>query len=98
MEMEEMMALLIQNRKGDLGKVITNDQSVEITLRRSEILKFNSGPKKMKIQCLGGTLWITQKDDVEDTFIQAGQSFVPSLRGLVVVQGFPCGRASIHMG
>ena len=92
------MALYIQNKNGNSAKLITNDQGVEITLRKSEILEFNGEPQKTKIKCLGGTLWITQKDDVEDTLLQEGQTFVPKVRGLVVVQGFPCGRASIQIG
>lgn len=38
------------------------------------------------VQCLSGRLWVTQVDDFDDYFLEAGEAFVVTQPGLVLVE------------
>ena len=94
---EVQMEYTIKNQNGKLGKMVSNCQSAEVTITRTEIFELDSNPNKTNIKCLDGTLWITQNNDLQDYFINKGQSFTATNHGRVLVQGLPLGRARVSI-
>ena len=89
------MEFEIGTKNGYLGKVTSNSQEGEVNLKKAEVFVLSSKPNQTSIECLNGTLWITQNNDIEDYFIKEGQTFTVTKRGRVLIQGFPSGRAII---
>lgn len=76
-------------------QVVISDIRSEIDLDGKELLKFASWLPGTRVMCTTGTLWLTQQGDLHDHFLKAGQSFTLYQGGTVLVQGLPCGKASI---
>lgn len=91
------MEFTILNKSGKLGKMVSNSQSADVTLTRTDIFEMVSNPNKTKVICLDGTLWITQNNDAEDYFINKGQTFTATHNGRVLVQGLPLGKARVSI-
>ncbi len=89
------MEIALRNRKNYLGRVTSHSRNVVVTLRRKDVYDLDCQTSKTVIQCLGGRVWITQKDDLADYFIDQGQTFVATQPGKVVVQGFPYGTVTV---
>ncbi len=46
----------------------------------------------VRVTCLGGILWITCEQDLEDYVVQVGQQFIARSRGQVVVHALSTAR------
>ena len=57
----------------------------ETDLAEGEVVSFDPHPG-LRVECVRGTLWITQAGEAEDYLARAGDEFVPSLQGRIVVQ------------
>jgi hypothetical protein len=76
-------------------QVIIGDMRSEIDLDGLELLKLEFGQPGARVMSTSGTLWLTQQGDPHDHIIKTGQSFTLNQRGMVLVQGLPCGRVLI---
>ena len=83
------------NRSGMEVQVIISDIRSEIDLDGLILLKLEFGQPGASVMCTTGTLWLTQQGDPYDHLLEAGQSFTLNRRGIVLVQGLPCGKAHI---
>jgi len=91
------MEFSISNKNGKLGKMVSNSPCADVTLTRTDIFELDSRSQKASIQCLDGTLWITQNNDLEDYFIKKGQTFIPTHNGRILIQGLPLGKACVSI-
>ena len=55
-----------------------------IRLNTGELLDINDG-EGFKVECVEGSVWITQSNDPRDIVLNAGQSFVLDRSGLALV-------------
>lgn len=55
-------------------------------LRAGDVWKASARPAEVAIECQRGSVWITQENDSRDVVLNAGQRFVNTLRGHLVVQ------------
>ena len=55
-----------------------------VRLKAGELLDINDG-EGFTIECLEGTVWITQSNDPRDIVLHAGESFVLDKPGLALV-------------
>lgn len=49
----------------------------------------------LRIDCLDGTLWITQAGEAEDFVARTGDEFVPGVHGRIVVQAMTSARVRV---
>ena len=91
------MEFRIQSSKGKLGRMVSNRQSADLTLTRTDIFELDNKQKQTDIICLDGVLWITQTDDPEDYFIKKGQTFKAMHNRRVLIQGLPRGKARVSI-
>ena len=75
------------------AQLIIRDMHSEIDLDGLKLLKLEIGQPGTRIMCTCGVLWLTQQGDPVDHLLKAGQSFILDRRGIVLVQGLPCGKA-----
>lgn len=59
----------------------------ELKLDADQMLHFEGDLRGMKIHGVFGTVWLTQQNDPEDYLLKAGDDFVVTKPGMVVVQG-----------
>ena len=82
----------MEHTVSSLGRVLNNLVSstgrVQLSLCPGEIIKLNGDRRGLHIVCRKGALWITQADDEEDYTLQAGETFVITRPGPVLVQSF----------
>ncbi len=78
----------VNNRSGILGHLVSDSDRVELSLFPRELFKTSGDKRGLQILCRRGKLWITQANDENDHVLEAGERFVVSRPGLVVVQSF----------
>ncbi len=78
-----------------VGKKISADGCVDITLSGSELYRLDRGPIGARLIALQGVLWVTQAGDDADHLLLSGQSFTVTRPGVVLVQGMPEGRVRV---
>jgi hypothetical protein len=82
-----------------LGRILSNLVSsagrLELSLHPGEIIKFSGDRRGLQVVCRTGALWITQTDDEKDHVLQAGETFVVTRPGLVLVQSLGEGLAQV---
>jgi hypothetical protein len=77
------------------AQVVIGDFRSEIELDGPELLKLEFGQPGASVMCTSGTLWLTQQGDPHDHLLKAGGAYTLDQRGMVLVQGLPCGKALI---
>ncbi len=90
----------MENYVGNLGNVqvgtlVSNANDVEVYLFPDEVFKMKGDVRGVQVACQKGKLWITQADDPEDYVLKAGEQFIVTQPGLVLVQGVREGRVRI---
>jgi len=78
-----------------VGTLVSNANDVEVCLFQGEVFKMNGNVRGVQVACQKGRLWITQANDPEDHMLKAGDRFVVTRPGLVLVQGVREGQARI---
>ncbi|MEW5721665.1 MAG: DUF2917 domain-containing protein, partial [Thermodesulfobacteriota bacterium] len=58
----------------------------EMRLNKQELRPLVGDRVGARIQCVKGTLWVTQENDPNDHVLESGDQFTVTLRGKVVVQ------------
>jgi hypothetical protein len=58
----------------------------QVNLRAEETRQFEGDNRWRLITCLSGRVWITQHKDLQDYMLEAGDMFLVTLPGSVVVQ------------
>jgi hypothetical protein len=88
-----MATKTIERDKDLIVRIPIEDESTTERASQSEIRLFNSGlirlegdQRGLEIHALEGSLWVTQQDDINDHVLDAGEKFILSRRGLVVIQ------------
>jgi hypothetical protein len=89
------MEYTLQTRGETIGKKVSNDRTIEVSLNRHELLRLEGSRRPAVIQSLDGTLWITIPGDLEDYTLKPGETLALSRRGPMVVEALPAGRARI---
>ena len=92
------MGYTFQAHGETIGKKITSDHMIEVSLNRHELLRLEGSRRPAMIQSLDGTLWVTIPGDPEDYTLRPGETLAISRRGPVVVEALPEGRARITAG
>ena len=67
----------------------------EIRLCDSGLIRLEGDQRGLEIHALEGSLWVTQQDDLYDHVLEAGDKFILSRRGLVIIQSM--GEAVLKM-
>lgn len=78
-----------------MGTLISNSQDVEFCLFPDEVFKMQADSRGVQIVCQKGRLWITQATDPQDYVLMAGDKFVVTRPGVVLIQGVREGRARL---
>lgn len=91
------MEIAVGNPGRILGHLVSNSNRVELKLPSNELLKVDGDMRDMQIVCQRGRLWITQVDDDKDYILRAGERFVVTRPGLVLVQSLREGRCDLLM-
>jgi hypothetical protein len=91
------MEISIQGKNTKLGKMVSNAQSADVMVTRTELFELDNLHRQTNIKCLDGMLWITQNNDSQDYFIKKGQTFQATHAGKVIVQGLPHGEARVSI-
>ncbi len=73
---------------GIVGNLVTRSDRHEICLRPDKLFKIADAPRGLQIICRRGKLWITQADDEQDHILCAGERFIATRQGLILVQSF----------
>lgn len=71
------------------------DVSPVMELRRRHSLRLEGDQRWRMIVCHRGTVWVTQRNDIEDYVLKSGDMFLISLRGKVVIQALEDARIEI---
>ena len=58
----------------------------EVTLAKHKLWSIEGDRRGDVINCVNGTLWITQEGDLKDYVVEAGKNFWVTRQGQVVVQ------------
>ncbi len=66
------------------------------TLQTDGLLRI-AHPLGMRVDCLEGSLWITQDGDLRDVVLQAGQSFCPQSAQPVLISALAGACASVRL-
>ncbi len=90
----------MENQVSNLGNVrvgalVSASNDVEIHLFPNEVFKMSGDRRGVQVACRAGRLWITQANDLDDYLLKAGDRFVVTEPGLVLIQGVREGRAQI---
>ncbi len=73
-----------------LGLPVRNVQSpvTEVSLQVGELWRMRGDNRWCMIVCLQGEIWITQARDIRDYVLTAGETFIITQSGLVLVKAF----------
>lgn len=85
----------VSHLNAQMGTLISNAQEVELCLFPDEVFKMQADSRGAQIVCQKGRLWITQAADPQDYVLKAGDKFVVTRPGVVLIQGVREGRAHI---
>jgi hypothetical protein len=80
------MESAVSSLGGILKNLVSSSGRVELSLFPCEIIKLNGDMRGLHVVCRKGALWITQASDEKDYILQAGETFVVTRPGLVLVQ------------
>jgi hypothetical protein len=80
------MRSTVNSRSGILGHLVSDSDRVELSLFPRELFKMKGDKRGLQILCRRGKLWVTQASDEMDYMLEAGQRFVVSRPGVVLVQ------------
>lgn len=69
---------------------------VGLTLEAGAIVDLRPARPGERVEVRDGRVWITQTGDARDHVLEAGETFLPSRRGLVVVQALEPARLLLH--
>jgi len=69
-----------------LGHLVSDSDRLELSLLPRELFKMSGDKRGLQILCRRGKLWITQASDEKDHVLEAGERFVVSRPGVVLVQ------------
>ena len=89
------MVAQVSNNRAHVGQVISNSEAVEVTLSEGELFALSGNRPGVRLESVSDGLWVTQTGDPEDHWLPAGQTFVVSRPGKVVVMGTPRGRLRV---
>ncbi len=89
------MVTQVVNNRAYVGQVVSNSEAVEVTLAEGELFALPGNRRGVRLESVADGLWVTQTGDPEDHWLPAGQSFVVSRPGKVVVMGTPRGRLRV---
>ncbi len=78
------------------GRPMPAPQGVEMALARNEVFALEGDQLGYRILCQKGRLWITQANDMVDYVLSAGEEFVVSGTGMVVIQALLSSQALIR--
>jgi DUF2917 family protein len=80
----------------NLTKGKTQWKETEVHLNANSVFRIDGDGTGAVIVCQSGTFWITQEDDPQDYILQAGDEFVISKKGSVVLQVLSNGFININ--
>ena len=58
---------------------------MKIHLKKKELVAIERDARGVTVSCLGGAVWLTQNDDLNDHLILSGMSFTVSCKGKVAM-------------
>ena len=67
----------------------------DLRLPCKELFQLENIRRGAKISVVSGTAWVTQSDDAQDYFVNAGETLEVSHSGKVVAQGWPEARLRV---
>lgn len=90
------MEAILANKRAAIGQVVSNSEALEVSLAQGELFAMRGDQRGTRLEGLTGGLWVTQSGDPEDHWVPAGQTFVVSRKGKVVVTGTPKGTLRVR--
>ena len=85
------MVSIDASRRATIGQVASNSDAVEVGLSEGEVFSTRGDARGTRLEAVAGKFWVTQTGDAQDYLLRAGQTFVVSSPGKVVVMGIPKG-------
>lgn len=90
-----MQSSILTNCVGTVGSLISPSTEVEIYLTGNNIFKLSGDARGTQIVSAEGVLWVTQHGDSQDYLLHPGEKVTITLKGMVLVEGFPDARVQI---
>lgn len=58
---------------------------IELILQPRQVLSLREA-EQMAIECKSGVLWVTHSGEIHDYVLEAGNRYIPSTKGSIVIQ------------
>ena len=79
----------------NMNRTSLTDNTLKFSLPSHRLFRLDGDRRGTRILCIGGEIWVTQEGDACDHMLKSGDQFMVSRRGMVIVQGWPDGKAQI---
>ncbi len=73
----------------------TRTPKIELFLRPREVLSLDNRQYPMAIECKNGVIWVTRAGGHKDHILNAGERYIPTAKGSIVIQSI--GEARINI-
>ncbi len=68
---------------------------MEVLLRPREVLSVDNQQHRMAIECKNGVIWVTRAGGHKDHILNAGERYIPTAKGSIVIQSIGEARVNI---
>ncbi len=68
---------------------------IELFLRPREVLSLDNQQHPMAIECKNGVIWVTRAGGHKDHILNAGERYIPTARGSIVIESIGEARVNI---
>jgi hypothetical protein len=68
---------------------------MELLLRPREVLSIDNQQHRMAIECKNGVIWVTRAGGHRDHILNAGERYIPTAKGSIVIQSIGEARVNI---
>ncbi len=68
---------------------------MEVLLRPREVLSVDNQQHRMAIECKNGVIWVTRAGGHKDHILNAGERYIPTAKGSIVIQSIGEARVDI---
>ena len=80
--------MVVSSRPYPMGMAVCNSQrpGIDVELGAGQLWQMDGDRRWQALLCLRGEVWVTQERDFRDYVLAAGEVFIVTRRGAVVVQ------------
>lgn len=71
---------------------------MEILLPENETMTIDPVPRRLRIVCRSGEIWLTQSNDARDFLLRPGQAFTTAGKGRIVLWALAPAQVTVEAG